>query len=362
MPVVRRRRRVGRRKLRFKELGRALNFVLIGDSAIGRAETTPPVRRRRRKARGKRRREKLGRPLGSILAGALAGDGASRVRRTRGRRRTDRSKLQSKKREQPQGQISAGDSAVEGANSAPLVRRRPLRARHRTRRGLTWKKLGQHLVLVLVCALALEGANIALQSFEGLVSDNWIFTSTPDPYNTEGDPIVQGGNENVWAPIQEFTGDIDAAADGSIFWGGQDLDNPIASGDHTLDFDDVDVSDFSAVQVSFQYNFLRLDSSDVLQYRTVFDGVVQPWTQLTSTGNNQTSNGWQTVTVSVPSLVSFFGLQVQANQDGPSEFIGLDDFRVEGTPDPGEVPEGSTILLVGLGLGCLGFARRRRST
>ena len=239
----------------------------------------------------------------------------------------------------------------------PLVRRRKRRAR---RHKLRLKQLGRTLALALLGVLALSGANIALQSFEGLVSDTWSYFSTPDPYNTEGDPIVQGANENVWAPIQSFQGDIDAAADGSIFWGGEDLDNPIASGDHSLVFSDVDVSEFASVQVSFQYNFYQYDTADSLRYRMIFDGVVQPWTLLTATGNNQSSDGWQTVAVQIPSFVSLVALEIVVNQDGPAEFVGLDDFRVETTAD--EVPEPSTVLLFALGLAALAAARGRKAT
>ncbi len=225
---------------------------------------------------------------------------------------------------------------------------------------LRLKRAGRGLTLAAVGVLAVSAANIAFQSF-GIDGGNWSFLSTPDPYNTEGDPVIQGGNENVWAPIEAFQGDVDAAADGSIFWGGQDLTNPTASGDHSLAFSDVDVSAFAAVQVSFQYNFYGYDGDDSLQYRLVFDGVVQPWTLLTATGNNQSSGGWQAVAIDIPSLVSLVGLEVLVNHDGPSEYLGLDDFRVDGTAEPGEVPEPSTVLLFGLGIAGLAVARRRQA-
>ena len=66
--------------------------------------------------------------------------------------------------------------------------------------------------------------------------------------------------------------------DGANFWGIRDLDNPNGGGNfyHTLTFNPIDVSTYSNVVISFDYEAYGFEiGSDYMRYEVFEDGVGQ---------------------------------------------------------------------------------------
>lgn len=168
---------------------------------------------------------------------------------------------------------------------------------------------------------------LAAQSFESMSTDNWSFTVNPATYNTEGDSIVNG-SDDVWAVIEEFTGDIDTASNGLYFWGIQDIDNGNGGGAfyHTITFNPIDVSMETGVKLSFDYYSVGFDGSDSIEYQVEFNN----GTNWATNGIplNKNTQSWTTVEVNVPDTANFVRLRLQAKQNGSSDYAGFDHVQL----------------------------------
>ena len=176
-----------------------------------------------------------------------------------------------------------------------------------------------------------DASDIAFQGFED--GDSWSYSTHPTTYNTEGNQIVNG-NEDVWAIIEEFTGEIDDPADGTYFWGMQDLDNPNGGGNfaHTLVFSNVNVSGYSNVELSFMYNVYEFDNGDDLEYEVFFDDVGQGTVLLFEGSSNKSTTGWEEEIISVPQGTITVSLILSATQNGSSDYAGYDNIRLTSPP------------------------------
>ncbi|MEO0733110.1 MAG: lamin tail domain-containing protein, partial [Bacteroidota bacterium] len=163
---------------------------------------------------------------------------------------------------------------------------------------------------------------VAIQDFEGTPTNEWFYDLIPNEYNVSND---------VWG-IVSSVGSISTASSGNSLWGMRDLDNPNGGGDfpHSLIFDGaISVAGMTNVEVSFDYNVVGYDSGDKLSYWTVFDGTSGDEVILIEGGTGGvSSNGWQTVRIVVPDNVNEVGIDIFAEQDGGSDFAGVDNFMV----------------------------------
>lgn len=149
----------------------------------------------------------------------------------------------------------------------------------------------------------------------------------------EGDQIVNG-SEDVWAIIEEFTGEIDDPAGGTYFWGMQDLDNSSGGGDfaHTLVFSNVNVSGYSGVELSFVYNVYEFDNGDDLEYEVFFDDVGQGTVLLFEGSGDKSTIGWEEETIAVPEGTITVSLVLSATQNGGGDYAGFDNIRLASPP------------------------------
>ena len=200
------------------------------------------------------------------------------------------------------------------------------------------------------------GTPIALQGFEGTSNDNWNFTPSPATYNTEGDSLVNG-SDDVWAVIEEFTGDIDTSSQGLYFWGMQDLDNPNGGGNfyHTLTFDPQNVAGQSGISVAFDYFSDGFDTSDSIEYQVEFDNGTN-W-NINGTPLNKNTQLWTTVVIPVPDTASFVRLRLQASQNGSSDYAGFDNVRLlsSATSSVSNLTAGSYAVAITDAAGCTTF-------
>lgn len=168
-----------------------------------------------------------------------------------------------------------------------------------------------------VCANDPTNAGVtvfAAQDFD--TTTTWGFTLTPAAYNVPAlDDIWD--IVNVLDNITGFTGN---------FLGCQDLDNPTASGDHIIAFDNVDISAASAPKVSFDYDIFEFDTGDDVDYELFYDDTSQGVFSVVDGVGNISLSG--TITINIPNTVTNVRISVIIDQNGNDDTAGFDNFRV----------------------------------
>lgn len=203
------------------------------------------------------------------------------------------------------------------------------------------------LLFSVMLGLGLQAQTpINYQGFEATSNDNWNFTVNPATYNTEGDSIV-AGSDDVWAVIEEFTGDIDTSSQGLYFWGCQDLDNGNGGGSfyHTIDLDIVNLSAYAGqnVTVSFDYYSVGLDGTDSIEYQIAYDSS-NVWAANGIVLNKNTL-AWTNVSINVPANSPYVRLRLQMKQNGGSDYGGFDNISLSASASlPAPVVSGFEII------------------
>jgi len=200
------------------------------------------------------------------------------------------------------------------------------------RRAVTLRVYSRLLLGVLAwCAIRSSYADtIGYQGYE-TSGDSWAFTTNPATYNVSGD---------VWARVTSV-GSISGPAEGTYFWGMQDLDNANGGGAffHTNLFSALDVSGYTNVVLSFQYYTVGYENSDILRYSVMYDNGTGWENQVT---NNRNTLAWTTVTINVPSTATYVRLCLEAKQNGGSDYAGWDAISLTGTPAGATAPSVTT--------------------
>jgi hypothetical protein len=160
------------------------------------------------------------------------------------------------------------------------------------------------------------GQTIAFQDFEG-GSDNWSYTPSPAVFNA---------GEDVWDIVtSSFHTFGTIPSSGSSFWGIQDLNSPSGTtGFATLTFASVNVSSFSSVKITFDYEVDGFDSGDDIKYEAFFDDVSQGEVLLVDGFSNLNQDG--TVSIDVSDGTANVYLIVSVKQDGGGDYGCLDNF------------------------------------
>ncbi len=158
---------------------------------------------------------------------------------------------------------------------------------------------------------------IVSQGFED--GDTWIYSSNPVTYNVSGD---------VWDVVGSLS--TITPASGNNFWGMQDLNNGNGGGAfyHTLDFEPIDISGYSNVELSFKYYTIGFDetNSDIISYSVKYDAGTD-WISAT-TLMSDTSSAWITVTIPISDDKSYVRLRLAAIQNGGSDYGAWDDITL----------------------------------
>ncbi len=184
-----------------------------------------------------------------------------------------------------------------------------------------------------------------MQDFDG-GGPAWSYGSDVSPFDN-GWGSGSGG----------YFGPIDLASAGPLDWSGfsgtifgeNDL-NDEGSGTNgfaNLTFSTVNVSAYSGVQLSFEYQVIHYNApSDDLKYEVFVDGVGQGEVLLHDGGAVTNSEG--KVAVSIPDWANTLGLTVSMRNNGVDGFSGLDGFRVEEGVHPPEADLGpGSVAFVG---------------
>ncbi|MBO6881105.1 T9SS type A sorting domain-containing protein [Winogradskyella sp.] len=182
-----------------------------------------------------------------------------------------------------------------------------------------------HTVTIIDDEVAPPVTTIALQDFDS-GSPEWDYTTDP----VENSPACVSGDD-VWNVVSSL-GNLTVPNSTGNFFGGQDLAGATGcgtSGVGTIDFVSVDVSDFTGVTLSFDYEVDGFNSgADELSYIVTFDSTPEAEVFLCDGCNQQDVEG--TVNINIPNGTQTVSLQVRAQFDGGSDYFGVDNFKVEG--------------------------------
>lgn len=190
------------------------------------------------------------------------------------------------------------------------------------------------LLLVVGALLALVQANaqvIAHQGFDAAQTNTWSFTPTPAAYNY---PTLNDVWTDTFALGNTNSGNVPilAAAQGTRFWGMNDLENPATSAlpapyFHYLDFAPVALNPLTAYTLKFKY-FTHLvgGTTDSTGYIVEYNNGTT-WTA--NYINLPSANKiWDSVEVSIPAGSNFVRLRIRTRLNGNDDWIGYDAFQV----------------------------------
>ncbi len=160
--------------------------------------------------------------------------------------------------------------------------------------------------------------DIATQDFDANTS--WTYTVSPVFYNV--------GND-VWDIVNVLPNIV--AFDGN-FLGCRDLDNPNNGGNsiHEISFNNIDVSAYTNVQITFEYSVFEFDGGDDVFYELFFDNIGQGQVQLVNGMNGGGITANETIVLSVPNGTINARLKLRVIQNGDDDMAGFDNFRIIG--------------------------------
>lgn len=164
-------------------------------------------------------------------------------------------------------------------------------------------------------------------SFENKATDNWTYSTNPVPYNI---------NSDLWDTVRT-NGSTSSGSDGAVFWGIRDLTNTNGGGNfyHELNFQTINISGLSNVELSFDYYAEAFESSDVLEYELTLDGNSMGSSVAFVGGTGGLSSaGWQQIKVSIPVGTNSLSLKLRAKQDGGTDYAGFDNIRISSSLSP----------------------------
>lgn len=182
-------------------------------------------------------------------------------------------------------------------------------------------------VFLLLNALPLFAQiTIVSEDFEG--SGSWNYTPNPTAFTVGTD---------VWDVVTgSFGPAINPQAPGTSFWGVQDLANTnggTATGvAGILSFANENVTAFTGITISFDYQVDGFDTGDEISYELVVNGTGQGATPLFTGGvGGLSTTGWVSQTINVTGTPTTVGLRISVIQNGGSDYAAFDNFVLEGT-------------------------------
>ncbi len=176
--------------------------------------------------------------------------------------------------------------------------------------GSTWEDV--------YCIITPTIVDIASQDFDSNLT--WAYTVNPSFYNVGNDvwDIV-----NTLPNITGLTGN---------FLGCRDLNNTNGGGNfiHEIQFNNVNVSAYTNVQITFEYNVFEFDGGDDIFYEVFYDDAGQGLVQLVNGINGGGVSENETVVLSIPNGITNTRITIGVIQNGDDDMLGFDNFRVIG--------------------------------
>lgn len=189
-------------------------------------------------------------------------------------------------------------------------------------------KLKITIILFLFLSLSSKLFSQFSNSFDG--NGNWNFKLNPKRYNAPSandvwaDTTVLGTSNATDSAILPRTG--------AKFWGMRDLDNPSGGSFtyHTIDFDRIDLKNYSSASVEFYYFSNGFDATDTLGYIVEFDSnATWNFSKFVKLPNN--TRRWTRESISVPSGSKWVRLRLMTKQNGDADWAGWEDVKFTGS-------------------------------
>lgn len=183
--------------------------------------------------------------------------------------------------------------------------------------------LKYYLTAYLLFYLILTHAQVSIANYSFETSgDTWttpVFSTSPC--------TVEDDTWNMHA----YLGSI-VPSDGDFFWGIQDLNgNCGSSGFEHIEFAEVDISQFRNVVLSFDVQVLGYDNGDDMKYQLWLDDEPQPEVLFIDGGNDFSTDGWSSISISVPNHISSLKFTILIRQNG-ADIAGIDNIKLRGEP------------------------------
>jgi len=198
------------------------------------------------------------------------------------------------------------------------------------------------IVLVIIFLLGnfiASSQTIAKQSFESS-GDTW----TPLTYST---PPCSIGND-IWDSVTSLPSI--SPSDGNQFWGIRDLDGSCGGSNYeSIIFPNINISSFSNVIFTFDYNAIGLDNNEDLKYELFYDDVSQGEVIVVNGvgGNSDNTNGWLTETVVIPTSVVNIRVNLLAKNNQGNDRAGFDNVQLLASTVQNDNCITATSLIVG---------------
>ena len=174
---------------------------------------------------------------------------------------------------------------------------------------------------------------IVFQGFEKTLNDTWKYVNSP---------VKCTNGSDIW-DIVKNVGYINSANSDNHFFGVRDLDGNCGSADGgTIIFENVDISNYTDVSLSFAINVVGYDVSngDSIIYEIFHDNKSQGIVPVTL-GNTYNTNGWITIKKTIPNAVKSVNFAISVKQNGGSDYAGFDDIQLQGN----EIKSTSNIII-----------------
>lgn len=161
-----------------------------------------------------------------------------------------------------------------------------------------------------------------LQTFENDTADNWSYTTSPSPFNTQPspDPLIIRGHEHVWQRIQSFLGGFGPSS-GRHFWG---FSNFYSNTPHDIEFSTVSLAGIEHASLVFKYISFNFGAGGYIEYWVSYNGSGS-WNNATVVPLNGNTQAWTFVHVPVPQGAQSVRLRIRVRQGNGNVCGGIDD-------------------------------------
>lgn len=191
------------------------------------------------------------------------------------------------------------------------------------------------LLLAVSVLLATHHANaqvIAHQGFDAAQTNTWNFTVSPAKYNLPASADVWADTTVLGNSLSGNVG-INAAPQGTHFWGMHDLENPSTLGlgapyYHSMEFNPVALNPATSYTIKFRF-FTHLigGTTDTVWYNVEYNNGTT-WNNSNDIAVASQSKFWDSVTIVVPANSSFARLRIRTRINGGDDWAGVDAFQV----------------------------------
>lgn len=166
--------------------------------------------------------------------------------------------------------------------------------------------------------------SLLAQSWEG---SGWGYTSNKGDA-TNGYDLSGNYSDDVWTfgTDAQMQGSL-SPTDGNNFWGFEDIDNGSYAGQHTLTFDEYDVSGASNMFITFDWATFDYNATDNVGYQVILDGTPQTAVTLCSGCGNASGSEL----ISIANGTSELAFILFAEQNGNTQYGMFDNVNLCGT-------------------------------